>query len=65
MARESRFALRLPAELYERVKTEAAQAGISMNEMIVKAVSHYFDIRLEYERRFTELESRLAALEGR
>lgn len=58
MARESRFALRLPPDLYERIRSEAEQGGISINEYIVRALASHLGMRDEFERRLLDLEQR-------
>jgi len=62
MSRESRFALRLPAELYERIRSKSEQAGISINEYIGRTLADSFGGQSELERRVTELEETLNQL---
>ena len=63
MARESRYPLRLPSELYEQVKAECKRTGVSINEFIVRLVAGFFVGPGDLERRVAELEQRLAQLE--
>lgn len=62
MARESRYPLRLPPELYELVKSEAEKADKSMNEYIVWALTQFMMIRDEHEQRISDLEKKIAGL---
>lgn len=56
MARESRYALRLPPELHEQLKTEAETSAISMNELIVRILSAHFGPKDELEQRIGKVE---------
>lgn len=56
MARESRYPLRLPSELHDLIKTEADKLGVSVNELIVRALSAYFEFSHQFEARFDEME---------
>ena len=62
MPRESRYALRLPPELYVAIKEAAAQSKQSMNEYIVTALTQYMAVKDEHERRIADLEIRVADL---
>jgi hypothetical protein len=59
MSRESRYPLRLPPELHERIRKEAHKAGVSVNEYIVRALSEYMGGQSELERRIADLERRI------
>jgi len=68
---ESRFALRLPTNLYELAKKRAEQAGISMNELFVVCIDEHLNridwtadryVSLE-ERKLITLEERVRAIE--
>jgi hypothetical protein len=61
MHRESRYPLRLPAVLHERVRTESNKAGVSINEYIVRALSEYMGGQSELERRIADLERHIAS----
>lgn len=62
MPRDSRYALRLPPELYELIKTKAAEADRSMNEEILQALTSFYNVESEQNRRIAELERRLQLL---
>lgn len=64
MARESRYALRLPSELYDQIKSVSDGAGISMNEFIVRALTAHFDEKPAIDQRLTELERRVQVIEA-
>jgi hypothetical protein len=59
--RESRYPLRLPPTLHNRIRVEAEKAGVSVNEYIVRALSDHLGGQSELERRIAELERRIAA----
>lgn len=59
MARESRYALRLPSELHEQIRAEAERTGVSMNEFIVRVLSEYFAPKDQLEQRVAKVESTL------
>lgn len=61
MPRESRYPLRLPPTLHDRIRKEAEKAGVSVNEYIVRALSDHLGGQSELERRIAELERRIAA----
>jgi hypothetical protein len=60
MPRESRYPLRLPPALHDRIRKEAEKAGVSVNEYIVRALSDHLGGQSELERRIAELERRIA-----
>lgn len=62
MPRESRYALRLPPELYAAVKEAAAQSNQSMNEYIVMALTQFMSVKDAHEKRIADLEIRVADL---
>ena len=69
--KESRFALRMPDDMYNLVKERAEQAGISMNEFVVSSIAAQLrqaDEKIERylsleERKLITLEERVAAIE--
>lgn len=62
MPRESRYALRLPPELYAAIKEAAAQSNQSMNEYIVMALTQFMSVKDAHEKRIADLEIRVADL---
>jgi hypothetical protein len=63
MSNESKFALRLPTDLYNRIRLEADKLSKSINEFIVQALTEYIDFKDETESRLAELERRLEQVE--
>ena len=56
MPTESRFALRLPTDLYDFVRGKAEASGKSINEYIVFVLSDYHRLTDDVDRRLSVLE---------
>lgn len=63
MPTESKFALRLPTDLYEFIRKEAEKSGKSINEYIVFVLSDYHRLRDKLESDIRDLQERMARLE--
>lgn len=63
MPTESKFALRLPTDLYEFIRDEANKNGKSINEYIVFVLSDYHKLRDKMEEDIKDLQQRMARLE--
>lgn len=61
MPTESRFALRLPTDLYDLVRGEAEEKGKSINEYIVFVLSDYHNLKGDMDRRISAIEAKLAS----